>query len=466
MDNYRQISPSCLDFHPVTCSNPRWAPRSQSLVLFMQPAFRQAYGESASIASVARRDDWKQQLWFTAGTLVFAATLLPLIFAVLVYGERFPTAFIPSSGSNVYLNTAATALVMVWSLQLNGRFDRKLTGVINRVLLVHGGLAFWVLVTRQVHSNQMMLIAGAASALLGPIVMTLRHRAVEIHAALIGDWHPLANDVRVPCDWVQSPAADLGRYDLLLTASVVDLSPEWAASLSRAMLIGKPVRHLAEFVEEDRGLVCLEHFDLEHIPAAGLVSYRLRKRLMDIGLVLLALPVALPILAVAAVMLVITMGRPILFVQPRAGLGGKVFNMYKLRTMRAPPLAGEARATSSLADDRITPLGRWLRRFRIDELPQLWNVLKGDMSVIGPRPEWTLLSDQYIKQLPVYAYRQMVRPGITGWAQVMGGYAADMAETRTKVGYDLFYIKNLSFSLDVQILVRTVWTLVSGSGAR
>ena len=88
------------------------------------------------------------------------------------------------------------------------------------------------------------------------------------------------------------------------------------------------------------------------------------------------------------------------------------------------------------------------------------------MSIKGPRPEWSVLSEQYIRELPVYAYRHLVRPGITGWAQVRGGYAGDLAETRIKVGYDLFYIKNLSFALDVQILVRTVWTLVSGSGAR
>ena len=432
----------------------------------MPSASRLALGDPENFTVSSRLDDRKRQLWFTLGSVVFGATVLPTILAILVYGERFRTAFDPSSGSNVYLNAAATALVMVWSLHLKGRYDRKLTGVLNRVLLVHGGLAFCVLVTRQVHSNQMMMFAGAASMLLGPAIMTLRHRSVQIRAALIGDWHPLAKNVRVPCDWIKSPSADLSPYDLILTTSVVELSPEWAASLSRALLIGKPVRHLAEFVEEDRGLVCLEHFDLEHVPAAGLVSYRTRKRLMDIGLVLLALPIALPILAIAALILVLTMGRPVIFIQTRAGLGGQVFNMYKLRTMRVPPLAGEARATSSLADDRITPLGRWLRRFRVDELPQLWNVLKGDMSVIGPRPEWTLLSDQYIKQLPVYAYRQMVRPGITGWAQVMGGYAADMAETRTKVGYDLFYIKNLSFSLDVQILARTIWTLLSGSGAR
>ena len=129
--------------------------------------------------------------------------------------------------------------------------------------------------------------------------------------------------------------------------------------------------------------------------------------------------------------------------------------------------AGDSPGGSTVERDlRVSSVGRVLRRFRVDELPQLLNVLRGDMSIIGPRPEWTLLSEKYSQELPVYTYRHLVRPGITGWAQVRSGYASDLAETRTKVGYDLFYIKNLSFSLDIQILVRTVWTLISGGGAR
>jgi lipopolysaccharide/colanic/teichoic acid biosynthesis glycosyltransferase len=274
------------------------------------------------------------------------------------------------------------------------------------------------------------------------------------------------NQVQVACDHVEDPDRSLEPYDILLTSSVSDLSPDWATAITKAMLMGKPVRLLAEFVEEDRGLVSLEHFDLEHLPEAGLTSYQTRKRLMDICLVVLAVPVALPLLLMGAAVVLITMGRPVLFMQSRAGLGGQAFRMYKLRTMHVSAETGVTRATVARDDFRITAAGRWLRRFRIDELPQLWNVMIGDMSVIGPRPEWTPLSDRYIEQLPVYAYRHLVRPGITGWAQVRGGYAADLEETRAKVGYDLFYIKNLSFSLDLQILIRTIGTLLTGSGAR
>jgi len=177
------------------------------------------------------------------------------------------------------------------------------------------------------------------------------------------------------------------------------------------------------------------------------------------------LPLTAPILAVASMAVFGAMGRPIFFIQSRVGLGGREFQMVKLRTMTAGAADGAVAATVR-NDPRVTPLGRWLRRFRIDEIPQFWNVLIGDMSLVGPRPEWTALAGVLEAQEPTFAFRHVVRPGITGWAQVKAGPAADLAETRVKLGYDLFYIKHLSFSLDLQILFRTVWVLATGGGVR
>ena len=117
-------------------------------------------------------------------------------------------------------------------------------------------------------------------------------------------------------------------------------------------------------------------------------------------------------------------------------------------------------------DDRLTRVGRWLRRFRIDELPQLWNVLKGDLSLVGPRPERPEFTDQFERSIPFYAYRHLIRPGVTGWAQVWYGYADDQADTIDKLTYDLFYLKHMSPWLDLQILGRSIWTMLSGFGAR
>jgi lipopolysaccharide/colanic/teichoic acid biosynthesis glycosyltransferase len=139
--------------------------------------------------------------------------------------------------------------------------------------------------------------------------------------------------------------------------------------------------------------------------------------------------------------------------------------MWKLRTMRQPR-GGEALRETVPGDNRIPPYGRLLRRLRIDELPQLWNVLVGDMSLIGPRPEAATFHNSYLKDLPEYAYRNLVRPGITGWAQVCTSPSANVQEARTKLSYDLFYVKKVSFLLDLQILLRTFWILASGSGVR
>src|SRR5690606_30964826 len=117
-------------------------------------------------------------------------------------------------------------------------------------------------------------------------------------------------------------------------------------------------------------------------------------------------------------------------------------------------------------DDRITPIGRILRRYRLDELPQLWNVLKGDMSIVGPRPEQVAFARQFEKEIPFYQWRHRVKPGITGWAQVQQGYAAGVEDTIEKLEYDLYYVKHLSFWLDVFIMLRTVRIILTGFGAR
>lgn len=431
----------------------------------IERAIQRVYGHTSPALRSSSRREVRTDLGLAAAALVVGLLVMPLVYAVFLPDGPWEALEGPS-GWHLLLNGAANALVMLWSIRLQERYDRKLAGVLTRMLIVHGALAFFILTARQTYSNQVMLMAAAGSAVLGVLIMSIRHRTLRVRAAILGPWCATVEQLQIPCDRIDDPAADLSPYDVLLTASVTDLTPEWAKTLSKAMLMGKTVRLAAEYAEENQGQVSLDHFDLEHLPTAGLTSYRTRKRLMDIGLVLLSLPIALPILLIGALIVLATMGRPVMFVQSRVGMGGAPFQMYKLRTMSIPAVVGEARATGSRNDARITPAGRWLRRFRVDELPQLWNVLIGDMSIIGPRPEWTLLSERYEQSLPAYAYRHLVRPGITGWAQVKGGYASDLSETRAKVGYDLFYIKNLSFSLDIQILARTIWTLLTGSGAR
>ena len=202
--------------------------------------------------------------------------------------------------------------------------------------------------------------------------------------------------------------------------------------------------------------------------SSGKVLYGLFKRALDLGgaTVLLFL-LGLPMLGVAIVIRLSSPG-PALFRQQRIGVHGRPFEMLKFRTMALPSADHHATRDESVeeAASRVTPLGLWLRRFRIDELPQLLNVLNGTMSLIGPRPEWTATADVFFDHIAHYPYRHLVRPGITGWAQVNQGHVTGVSDARLKLEFDLYYVKHLSFALDVVIGTRTVRTVLTGFGAR
>lgn len=421
----------------------------------------------AVLSQSSRSGSSEQGFGGLAAALILLASfaVLPVFHAVCLFGFETAIAAREPLLSHILLNCALTALVLVSALRFKGRLDRKIRALLTRVILVHGALAFIILVSRQYYSNQVMLTAAGTSVILGLLVVGLAHRKIGLRVALLGATSAKVGNVAIPCDQINDPNTDLRPYDVVLTAGVVELSPEWAPALTRAMLAGKTIRHLAEYVEEMVGVVSVDHFDLDHLQLGGITSYRVRKRISDILFVILSLPVALPILLLGMIAVRASMGGPVFFVQTRVGMAGKPFRMYKLRTMR-DSLPHERGTATAQSDARVTKVGAALRRFRVDELPQLWNVLKGDMSLIGPRPEQPGLTKDYIAAMPAFAYRSLVRPGITGWAQVNAGYAANVEETRVKLGYDLFYVKNFSFALDVQVLIRTVSTVLGGGGVR
>ena len=178
------------------------------------------------------------------------------------------------------------------------------------------------------------------------------------------------------------------------------------------------------------------------------------KRFIDVTVCIVAAPAALLFVALAACVIFVSMGRPIFFSQERTGFRGSTFLMRKLRTMRASSSSDTATATS-VEDPRITVVGALLRRTHIDEIPQLWNVMRGEMTLIGPRPEQPKLVEQYRLALPDYDRRHLVKPGLSGWAQVRYGYAADLYETKIKLHYDLHYLDNIGPRIDLKIVVLT-----------
>ncbi|WP_081308685.1 exopolysaccharide biosynthesis polyprenyl glycosylphosphotransferase [Parageobacillus thermoglucosidasius] len=194
----------------------------------------------------------------------------------------------------------------------------------------------------------------------------------------------------------------------------------------------------------------------------NLKYYPYVKRFLDILLSLLALPIAIPIILIFAIIIKLETPGPAFFLQERVGLHGKYFKVIKLRSMGVNAEKNGAQwATKN--DPRVTKVGAFIRKTRIDELPQLFNVLKGDMSLIGPRPERPMFTAQFNKEIPGFIDRLQVKPGITGWAQVNGGY--DITP-REKLELDRYYINNISFWLDLKIILKTIKVCITGDGAR
>ena len=188
------------------------------------------------------------------------------------------------------------------------------------------------------------------------------------------------------------------------------------------------------------------------------------KRLVDIALALAITVIVSPVMLAVAVAIRLTSKGPIFYTQERIGLHNRPFHVVKFRSMLHGAEDTSGPVWASLQDPRITSVGRWLRRWRLDELPQLFNVLKGDMSLVGPRPERSVFVNEFLTVVPMYNQRHGLRPGITGWGQIHYDYAASREQTREKLEYDLFYVKNASFLLDLAILLRTTRTLVAGQG--
>ena len=216
---------------------------------------------------------------------------------------------------------------------------------------------------------------------------------------------------------------------------------------------------------------------------ARISPYHYLKRLFDVVASGVLLIVGSPVLVLSTLLVWLTSGRPAIFSQTRIGREGQTFVAYKFRTMaerggaarlsvNGSPLSVKPGAEVEEEDDlytrvddpRVTRVGRWLRKLRLDELPQLWNVFKGDMSLIGPRAEWIKCAERYEKKIPFYHFRHLVKPGITGWAQVNYPYGESEEDALEKLQYDLYYIRHYSLKLDAMIVLKTVHTMLFGRG--
>ncbi|TIW05299.1 MAG: hypothetical protein E5V74_03545 [Mesorhizobium sp.] len=295
------------------------------------------------------------------------------------------------------------------------------------------------------------------------------HDLIDHHEVPGGNVDRLENIPGVSWHWIRSSNEIVEHASGVVADLRADLSNEWERYIADRALSGTPVYHTKQISESLTGRVEIEHLSENTLGSINPNQAYLKvKQALDWIAALAVLILLSPALLLVAALIRLDSPGPALFRQQRMGYRGKVYQVYKFRTMRTSAHVADEKeqAITKAGDARITGLGRFLRKSRIDELPQMINILRGEMSWIGPRPEALVLSRWYEAELPFYRYRHIVRPGITGWAQVNQGHVAAVGEVLEKLHYDFYYIKNFSPWLDLLIVFRTVRTVLTGFGAR
>mgnify|MGYP006290878455 CR=1 FL=1 len=256
-----------------------------------------------------------------------------------------------------------------------------------------------------------------------------------------------------------------GPLDGIVTDLHTSLS-DYTDTLADYSMKGLPTYHVGYVYELLTARVLLGASCKTSVDVQTRRYYPYFKRCMDLLLITVSLPVTLPLVALTALAIRLESRGPVLFWQERIGRDGEIFHLAKFRSMYSGNEGENDDVFADEQDDRVTTVGRIIRKLRIDELPQFWNVLKGEMSLIGPRPEQVGLAEDFSDDMTLYKYRHLVRPGISGWAKVLHGYAADADATRRKLEHDLYYVKHQSVTLDLLIVYLTFKTILTGFGAR
>lgn len=311
-----------------------------------------------------------------------------------------------------------------------------------------------------------LLVLGELSTWAREILSSLSERSVNavhhIHDAasstheelLVLVQHYNVTDVVVASSGQPSQATPDSMYDYLLTLKLMGIRVhELSTFCERA--VGKLILH----DRAARGFVFGSHYHFDR-------RWQAVKRVVDIAVALGLLILTLPLLFGVALAVGATSRGPVFYRQERVGMGGRTFSIIKFRSMRVDAEQDGIARFATRDDDRVTPVGRFLRKTRIDELPQLLNVLVGDMSIVGPRPERPVFTQRFKETVPLYDLRHSVKPGVTGWAQVKECYAASETETQNKVARDLYYIKHGSLWMDIEVMTRTVLVMLACQGSR
>jgi lipopolysaccharide/colanic/teichoic acid biosynthesis glycosyltransferase len=333
-------------------------------------------------------------------------------------------------------------------------------------VLTYALIAAILLLLRIEYSRVQFFGSGILTLLWMASVAQLRSRYLIRNYAVMPRSSIADMPVLATCRWLDFD--DVQNLDMRVDAIVADLSADLGegrlAALADAAIAGVPVLDRRYIVETMTGRTPLGGLTPNEFGALlPSRQYLVVRRVIELCLTVLLLPVLLPVLLIVAAIVRLDSSGPVFFVQTRIGRRGQPFRMIKFRTMFHG--AGGPSFTSTV-DPRVTRVGGFLRQCRLDELPQLFNILRGDMSWVGPRPEAASLEQGYVRDIEHFALRGIVRPGVTGWAQINQGYAHAPDEMRSKLEYDLYYLKHCSLWLDLVIVLRTFAVVFRGTGAR
>lgn len=412
---------------------------------------------------------------FAANTLRFMLAWTVICLAPLFYLQAVENIVIARDAAAIN-TTISSSIALFLALHISRQLfsfpgTRRLTQAIWAVFAGFVLVAAALFLLRIQYSVVLFGYSLVATALL---VVTMRglfgsRMRNNFHLVPFGDVEQLKDLETVTLVMMDRPELPTARDASIVADLRSDLPPEWERMLAAAALSGIPVYHFRLLQESIAGKVKIEH--LSENTLGSLMpdqSYKEIKWIADRIGALILLPLLTPLLIVVAIFIKLQDGGSIFYNQRRVGLGGKPFTIYKFRSMAMRDPDGGIRdaAITRDQDKRITRFGSFIRRYRIDELPQILNILKGEMSFVGPRPEAIPLAEWYDSELAFYSYRHIVRPGLSGWAQVNQGHVADLDAVDFKLQYDFFYIKYFSAWLDLFIVLKTIRTVLTGFGSR
>ena len=420
------------------------------------------------------------------GTLLAAPWLLltvlafPVMLAVVQLYD--PRCSWWSPGVSLRIVAATLSVVLLFGLAYYFAVDRTSVWELFTVLAV--AMATEVFVVRSVTAVRVRrartvrsaLVIGAGWAGRTVIDCTLREPRLRIKVAGVIDDDYSKRNVQYKGVSVIGTGQNLPEavaqhgVDLVITAISYTQSAELIGNLLQLKMRGVEVMDMPSFCEQAMGQIPIKNVEDSWFLYSGGFELLRRpflqrfKRVFDLVASILGLVLSLPLMGILALLVKLDSKGPAFYRQERTGQGEKPFNLVKFRTMRNDAEGGTGPVWASVRDYRVTRVGRWLRLTRLDEIPQFINVLKGEMSFIGPRPERPFFVEKLKKEIPYYTLRFSVKPGLTGWAQVQYRYGASVEDAMEKLKFDLYYIKNMSWKLDIWIAVKTLKVVFFAQG--